>query len=138
MGQSPGTVSSLQTGTSAAMGFPRTVVALLVLARIEASEYWRSDGRCGVSEFGQEFPSEQWDLGGCDPTAWGNEEGPCCSRFGWCGNTDLHCRCNECVDYRGKELGPWTFQSGVGQTHTFGGGGSGSYRRSRNPHAHRG
>ena len=32
----------------------------------------------------------------CDPES----ENPCCSPFGYCGDTDEHCKCNACIDYR--------------------------------------
>ena len=28
-----------------------------------------------------------------------NEEGPCCSPGGWCGNSGAHCDCETCIDY---------------------------------------
>merc|ERR1712059_41241 len=59
-------------------------------------------GRCGVDEFGKAYPSEDWDLGACDFSARKNEVGPCCSKFGWCGDSPTHCDCAGCVDYRDK------------------------------------
>ncbi|KAF2360247.1 Chitin-binding type 1 [Trinorchestia longiramus] len=55
---------------------------------------WRVDGRCGPS-----FP-----LGGtvhgepsqCDPRS----DRPCCSDYGYCGNSASHCSCAACVDFR--------------------------------------
>ena len=27
---------------------------------------------------------------------------PCCSKHGWCGKGDNYCKCDGCVDFRGK------------------------------------
>ena len=48
----------------------------------------QQDKRCG-SFFGN---------GECDAKS-GN---PCCSAHGYCGNSDEHCKCVGCLDYRGK------------------------------------
>ena len=52
----------------------------------EFKRKWRNDGRCGI---GYSLPAE------CDPDG----ENPCCSMYGWCGNTADHCSCSDCVDY---------------------------------------
>ena len=58
---------------------------------IPDSVKWRSDDRCG---------NEYLALNGlpaqCDPQGGL----PCCSKFGYCGNTLEHCNCPECLDYR--------------------------------------
>merc|ERR1712018_1092550 len=56
---------------------------------------WLASGRCGSQNL---LPDGQ--PGQCDPNGWGNEVGPCCSNWGWCGNTAGHCDCAECTDYR--------------------------------------
>ena len=55
------------------------------------SVQWRNDGRCG-----EDHPVNG-QLGQCDPDG----ESPCCSSVGECGNSDDHCKCEGCVDYRG-------------------------------------
>eukprot|EP00058_Branchiostoma_floridae_P005316 XP_002590804.1 hypothetical protein BRAFLDRAFT_78220 [Branchiostoma floridae] len=50
---------------------------------------WRNDGKCGRNN-----PAPGANPGWCSPKS----DKPCCSEYGWCGNT--HCTCSECVDYR--------------------------------------
>ncbi|XP_070537334.1 macrophage mannose receptor 1-like [Ptychodera flava] len=62
---------------------------------------WRDDGRCGADylQDDDETPAE------CHPDSlW-----PCCSTYGWCGNTDAHCNCaRTCIDYaKAYDLGDW-------------------------------
>ena len=45
----------------------------------------RDDGRCGAVLAAD-----------CDA----NGPYPCCSRFGYCGNTEGHCKCDQCTDFR--------------------------------------
>ncbi|XP_050728616.1 neuropilin-2-like isoform X2 [Eriocheir sinensis] len=54
---------------------------------------WRADGRCGVN-----FPlGNGWDQPAeCDPAS----DRPCCSDYGYCGNSLSHCGCPDCIDYR--------------------------------------
>ena len=52
---------------------------------------WRSDERCGA-----DFPQENGAPAECDP----DSSKFCCSEWGYCGNEDAHCLCDECVDYR--------------------------------------
>ena len=56
---------------------------------------WRDDGRCG-----QMFKLPDGESSICDPNSMKDKVGPCCSRRGWCGNSDRHCKCNGCVDHR--------------------------------------
>ncbi|XP_070545391.1 uncharacterized protein [Ptychodera flava] len=57
---------------------------------------WRStDVYCGPG-----YPAANGEPAECDP----NGEFPCCSPFGWCGNTPDHCDCDDCSDYRGGGL----------------------------------
>ena len=51
----------------------------------------RPDRRCG-----SQYPLDDGRPGQCDPS--GN--GPCCSKTGWCGVSDLHCKCSGCTDFR--------------------------------------
>jgi len=56
---------------------------------------FRMDLRCGA-EFGN---SHGWSAQ-CDPN---HPKGyACCSPDGYCGNTEEHCTCETCTDYRGK------------------------------------
>ncbi|KAI8510906.1 hypothetical protein Bbelb_118220 [Branchiostoma belcheri] len=56
----------------------------------EANLRWRQDLRCGTN-----FPAPGGGPGECDPESCF----PCCSQYGYCGNTDDHCICGSCVDY---------------------------------------
>ena len=60
---------------------------------------WHTDGKCGPNHLLQ-----SGEPGQCDPNASGNGKGPCCSTLGWCGNSALHCECEGCIDYRGKDV----------------------------------
>ena len=51
----------------------------------------RSDGRCG-----RDFPLDDYTPAACDPTS----ADYCCSEYGWCGHTPLHCNCDKCVNYK--------------------------------------
>ncbi|XP_078586802.1 plasminogen-like isoform X1 [Branchiostoma floridae x Branchiostoma japonicum] len=57
-------------------------------------EKWRGDGRCG-----EDFPTPEGTPGECNP----NNNRPCCSLFGWCGEGSEYCFCLSCVDYRAKK-----------------------------------
>jgi len=49
--------------------------------------YWRGDGTCGADKPNSlGLPSE------CNPYS----DMPCCSEFGWCGNSAAHCKCEKC------------------------------------------
>merc|ERR1712227_102875 len=53
---------------------------------------WRDDLRCGPN-----FKSSSGKAAECDPN---NKHGyVCCSPHGWCGKTDAHCKCPNCIDY---------------------------------------
>lgn len=54
---------------------------------------WRDDMRCGVH-----YAAPSGGAGQCDPTG-AETGGPCCSDFGWCGWTDDHCACENCVNF---------------------------------------
>jgi len=49
--------------------------------------FWRGDGRCGA-----EAPSPLGSPSECNPYS----VEPCCSQFGWCGNSNQHCNCPQC------------------------------------------
>ena len=59
------------------------------------SQTFRSDGRCGSN-----FPLLNGNPSECDPTSVYF----CCSKWGFCGNTDAHCKCPSCVDYTGNSF----------------------------------
>ena len=54
---------------------------------------WRTDGKCGGM-----YPLLDGTAAQCDPDG----ENPCCSKgwYGRCGNTEEHCSCDHCTDYR--------------------------------------
>merc|ERR1711892_782403 len=62
---------------------------------------WREDGRCG-----DKYPLPNGTPGQCDPAGDGPKKGPCCSPTGFCGNTEAHCSCPDCVNY-GMVKEPW-------------------------------
>ena len=63
---------------------------------------WRIDGKCGPQN-----PLPDGRPGQCDPNANANEKGPCCNPrgAGWCGNSDAHCKCSGCTDFRKTTTG---------------------------------
>jgi len=63
------------------------------IAKLET--LWRDDGRCGNSY--ARLPDGR--RAQCNP----NGEHPCCSDSNRCGNTDAHCKCSGCTDYRAQE-----------------------------------
>ena len=52
---------------------------------------YRADGRCGSS-----FPLPNGSPSQCNPES----DFPCCSEYGYCGETPGHCQCEKCIDYR--------------------------------------
>jgi len=64
--------------------------AVHLLEFFTSEQHWRPDGHCGPR-----FPINGRS-GECDPSG----KHPCCSNYGWCGNTENHCRCSGCIDYR--------------------------------------
>ena len=48
---------------------------------------WRGDGKCG-----QENLNTLGSPADCNPYS----DMPCCSEFGWCGNSSNHCKCEKC------------------------------------------
>ena len=55
------------------------------------SQIIRDDGRCGP-----DVPLPDGSPAQCDPSG----EYYCCSKWGYCGDTEEHCQCPECVNYR--------------------------------------
>ena len=51
----------------------------------------RSDGKCGASNLLPDGNPAQ-----CDP----NGPGYCCSEWGHCGNSALHCDCPKCTNFK--------------------------------------
>ncbi|XP_078700758.1 uncharacterized protein LOC144927080 [Branchiostoma floridae x Branchiostoma belcheri] len=57
----------------------------------QVSQNLRDDYRCG-----QGYTTVDGRTAECDP----DSSAPCCSSINWCGNTEEHCNCVGCVDYR--------------------------------------
>ena len=59
------------------------------------TQKWRYDGRCGRDNFLPDGTPGQ-----CDP----DSNDPCCSSgrdgWSWCGKSQYHCLCTDCIDYR--------------------------------------
>ena len=57
---------------------------------------WRADNKCGPLHSNSAGNPAQ-----CDP----NSDWPCCHQDnGWCGITNEHCNCSQCVDYRNSKF----------------------------------
>merc|ERR1719481_626580 len=73
------------------------LISILVIASFCSTtisqKLWRDDGKCGPKN-----PLADGTPGQCDPQGDGPKKGPCCSKTGFCGNTDKHC-CDGCQDY---------------------------------------
>ena len=54
------------------------------------TQKWRYDGWCGSDN---SLPDGT--PGQCNPDG----DKPCCSSYGWCGNTPKHCSCSSCTNY---------------------------------------
>ena len=52
----------------------------------------RADGKCGA-----DFPWIDGSESECDPNS---ENLYCCSSQNWCGNSQKHCNCNGCFNYK--------------------------------------
>ena len=93
---------SLKMRFAVALGVAAMVAAMSSPSRANATstaspsnEDWRADGRCGTR-----YVLADGRAGQCDPTARGPGRGPCCSKFGHCGDTAAHCDCAGCTDFR--------------------------------------
>ena len=92
-----------------ALGVAAMVAAMSSPSRANATstaspsnEDWRADGRCGTR-----YVLAGGRAGQCDPTARGPGRGPCCSKFGHCGDTAAHCKCAGCTDFRRTGVMQW-------------------------------
>ena len=54
---------------------------------------FRSDGKCGSNN-----PLPNGEPAECDPSP--SSEYFCCSKWGYCGSTEEHCDCPDCINYR--------------------------------------
>ena len=86
--------------------FPRSVFPYL----------WRNDNQCG-----ENVKNPIGTKAECNPYS----DSPCCSEFGWCGNTKNHCNCQKCIkslkledrkEYKNKEN---TFNPHIGYINLF-------------------
>ncbi|XP_069974043.1 protein SpAN isoform X2 [Penaeus vannamei] len=68
---------------------------------------WRTDGRCGAN-----FPLPTMAPSECDP----DSDRPCCSDYGYCGNSLSHCSCPDCIDFRNVIREPSCYYSFEGET----------------------
>ena len=73
----------------------------LRFAHLAETHWWRheSNSRAWLDK---NMPEVRYNgrPGQCDPNANAKKKGPCCSSRGWCGNSDAHCKCGGCIDYR--------------------------------------
>merc|ERR1719369_1194835 len=65
-----------------------SLVAERVSSFSHQPDLWRPDYRCGPK-----YPLDD----GVTPAQC--QWSPCCSDFGWCGNSDSHCTCSGCIRY---------------------------------------
>merc|ERR1712117_833020 len=82
---------------------PPTTTTTTTPTTTSAVPDWRPDMRCGP-----QYPLPDGRPGQCDPTANENGKGPCCSSIFWCGNSDAHCKCSGCIDFRQSNSAPTT------------------------------
>ena len=77
---------------------------------------WRNDNQCG-----EKVKNPIGTKAECNPYS----DSPCCSEFGWCGNTQNHCKCQKCSkslkledrkEYKNKEN---TFNPHIGYINLF-------------------
>jgi len=66
-----------------------TTTTTTTMRTSSTSVKWREDDRCGP-----DYPLPDGTPAQCNPD--GN---PCCSDFGWCGNSAEYCDCKDCIDY---------------------------------------
>jgi len=94
---------------------PKTILKEPIKPSIPVTWYLLNDpdgkrGRCGrkVPKINSVFPT-------CNPD---DDNSYCCSNGGYCGNSDAHCKCNGCVDFKKDpkyQYGPkkwWTLEDG--------------------------
>ena len=59
---------------------------------LSGKETWRDDGRCGIN-----FAASTGLVAECVPD---DGKSHCCNTVtGRCGKTDIHCKCQYCIDY---------------------------------------
>ena len=69
-------------------------IYMIIKGDPSAASKVRVDGKCGES-----FPLADGSPAECNVAS--NDY--CCSEWGFCGSTDLHCKCKKCVNYRTLE-----------------------------------
>ena len=69
-------------------------IFMIIKGDPSATSKVRVDGKCGAS-----FPLSDGSPAECNVAS--NDY--CCSEWGFCGSTDLHCTCEKCVNYRTLE-----------------------------------
>ena len=69
------------------MHFIASLLLMITIRSIEPMKWGpsRLDGRCGLVH-----------MADCDASG----PHPCCSPSGWCGKSENHCTCGDCVDFR--------------------------------------
>ena len=62
---------------------------------------WRKDRRCG-----KDYPLPDGKPAHCNPDGplGPKQAGPCCSEYGYCGGSPIHCECAKCIDYRKRKI----------------------------------
>ncbi|XP_078588936.1 uncharacterized protein LOC144869460 [Branchiostoma floridae x Branchiostoma japonicum] len=93
-----------QTGRMLDLEGTYTVSRVSILHRTDccAPKKWRGDHRCG-----ENYPAEGGNPAECNP----RDIIPCCSPFGWCGDSYDHCDCLHCIDYRNTVTYNLTFKT---------------------------
>lgn len=94
---------------------PKTILEEPTKPSIPITWYLLNDpdgkrGQCGrkIPKIGSVYPT-------CNPD---DDNSFCCSNGGYCGNTDAHCKCDGCIDFRKNpkyQFGPkkwWTLEDG--------------------------
>ena len=76
-----------------------TIVKLVV----DENQKFRSDGKCGEGN-----PLPNGSPAQCNPSG----KDFCCSKYGFCGGTDEHCQCDECIDYKNPQAKGIYFKNG--------------------------
>ena len=72
------------------------IIDFILVTSEESNQVVRSDGRCGPT-----VPQSDGSPSECNPET----EFFCCSKWGYCGSTDEHCDCADCVNYRKSSKG---------------------------------
>merc|ERR1719361_2568244 len=80
-------VSLCLSGIQARSGLDLLERMLNAMYQTEKRALTRSDNRCGPN-----YPAANGEAAECPYR--------CCSSTGWCGESDAHCTCSGCTDYR--------------------------------------